>query len=518
MALLHKVLTLRNRPRSLWHKLVRRLRARRVADSYRHAFVANELLIETDEPRGDLRFTVATPVFRVAEEHLRAAIDSVRRQSYRNWELILLDDASPEPHVARLLSTAAAGDPRIRVERRSTTGGIAVASDEIVASSTGDYVAFLDHDDLLHERALELAAGLLGREPTIDWLFTDEDKLAPNGEHIEPCFKPGWSRHLLLGFNYVAHLRIVRRAMLDRIGGHRQGFDGAQDYDLALRALAAGGRFAQLPGVMYHWRVGRGSMARLATDKPTATANALRALAEHASGWAGVDRVETEVLLESAPLFRVRAWPEQRPSLAILRSSTAADAVAALGSTETLVLVDEGLSWPALIAALASCHSELVVVPPPGGIKKGQLDEMLGVLAVPGTAAVAGRFVRGGRIRESGVVVETGGHSEDPWVSLACADPGYLNLALLPGRRDLLPARGWLGWKHLLLAAWDAAKDQPPSPWRLAVGCARLGLELVTTPTVTFAAPSGAPRSLPLGAPSELLPSRPQWPRQFGLL
>ena len=423
-----------SRPAALPSKLRRWLRRRALTPAYRAALSGRELQVEAGPLPDRFTISVAMPVFRVAERHLRAAIASVAAQSWPDWELVAVDDASPDPHVARVLAEAAA-DPRVRVVRRSANGGVSVTSDEAVATARGEYVAFLDHDDVLHPRALELAVRFLVRRPETDWLFTDEDRVDEAGAHSEPMFKPGWSRHLLLALNLVSHMRVVRRAAIESAGGHRPGFEGAQDYDLALRVLAAGGRFAHLPGPLYHWRSVAGSMARTASAKP----------------------------------------------------------VAAAGPA-------------ALVAACREAEGDVVLIPPPSGLAPGALAELLALLQVPGTGAAAGRLVGGRRVLASGWTAGPAGEPEDPWAGLSVSDPGYLNLALTPGRRALPPPFGWAAWRRELVAAWDAAPGAP-EPWRLALGWSRLGLEVVVSPDAPVRGVGTRPAPPPGPAPGELAPS-----------
>jgi hypothetical protein len=484
------------RPGRFARKLARAWRRHRGAASYRERLAGGDLLVVPSALPADILFTVATPVFRVAEDHLRAAIASVRGQTHPGWELVLVDDASPDPHVARVLAEAARDDRRISVFRREANGGIAAASDDVLRGARGDYVAFLDHDDLLHPRALELAARSLAADPAADWLFSDEDKVDEAGRHGEPCFKPSWSRHLLLAFNYAAHLRVVRRSLLHELGGHRPGLEGAQDYDLALRALAAGARFSHVPGVLYHWRTVPASMASLAQAKPLAHAHAVRALAEHARSWPRGGDVECGVLLGPASLFRVRRRPE--PGLAVAR-------------------LEHPGPWAGedLVDAVRRSDAEVVVVSPAGALAGAALDELLALLLVPGTAIASAPGVRRGRVACSGWVADDAGGLRDPWSGLATTDPGYLNLALVPGPRSLPSAAGWAAWRDRLLAGWDAAPDVPEA-WRLAVGLVRLGLETVVAPGAAVAAVG--PAAVPAPRPPVALPLyRCRWADELGL-
>ena len=485
------------RPGALVAKVRRTIRRWRGTARFRAALDSDDLLVEVGPVPASGLISIVLPVFRVAEEHLRAALASVRSQTWRDWELIAVDDAAPEPHVARVLADATR-DPRIRVVRRATNGGVSVASNDAVAQARGEFVAFLDHDDELAPRALELVARFLAAKPGTDWLFTDEDKLDGRGRHAEPMFKPGWSRHLLLGFNLAGHLRVVRRSTIEGAGGHRLGFEGAQDYDLALRVLAAGGRFAHLPGPLYHWRRVRASMARVAAAKPEANARALEALIQHVRGFPRGGGVSGRVIAPGASLFRVRR--EAEPDLSIAVAAQPGDVLkpTVWGMHPTVSLQVGAYSVAELVAACAGTPAEVVALPPPSGFATGQLEELLALLQVPGTALAAGRSLTGHRVTASGWVLNEEGRETDPWAGLHRADPGYMNLALLPGRRLVPPRTGWVAWRENLLSAWDAAPGAP-EPWRLAVGLAQLDLEVVTTPDVNF--PSHAGVATPLAAP-----------------
>ncbi|TAM49805.1 MAG: glycosyltransferase [Acidobacteria bacterium] len=497
-------------PGALPAKLRRVLQRRRVASQYRAAVARGGLVVEAGPLPSPRLITVAMPVFRVSESHLRAALASVVAQTWPHWELVVVDDAAPEPHVARVLGEFSS-DPRVRVVRRSSNGGIAVASDDAVAEARGEFVAFLDHDDELHPRALELAARFLAAHPATDWLFTDEDKLDEHGRHCEPILKPGWSRHVLMAFNYVSHVRVVRRSVVQRVGGHRSGLEGAQDYDLALRVLAAGGRFAHLPGILYHWRTAPGSMASLAAAKPQANGRALAALLEHVRAFPRGGEATGRVLLPNASIFRVRRHPDLDLSRAVAVVGGRATGPATPGPRRPPAMVVEDDSPAALVAAARKRKEEIIVLPPPGGMSAVQLAELLALLQVPGTAVAAGRLVARRRVAASGLTLLKDGAPSDPWSGLHMYDPGYLNLALVPGRRLLPPPFGWAAWRSTLLAAWDAAPDVE-EPWRLAVGWARFGTEVVTTPDVTlpvaarcFPAPGGAaPGELPRSATAGL--------------
>lgn len=203
-----------------------------------------------------VRISVVMPVFNPHPTDLRAAIASVETQFYPQWELCIADDASTDPEVAAVIREAAARDSRVRLIWRPRNGHIAAASNSALEAASGDFVALLDHDDVLAPHALYEVARRIDAEPSLDILFSDEDKIDRDGKRFDPYFKPGWNPALMLGQNLINHLAVYRLSLLRRIGGFRTGTDGSQDYDLALRAVrhAGAASIAHIPMVLYHWR------------------------------------------------------------------------------------------------------------------------------------------------------------------------------------------------------------------------------------------------------------------------
>src|ERR1044072_273526 len=197
--------------------------------------------------------SIILPVYDTREEFLRRAIESARNQYYADWELCICDDASVAPHVRRMLDEYSAADERIKVTFSKQNGGIAQASNRALNLATGEFVGLLDHDDLLTPDALyEVAATL--QEIDADLIYSDEDRLDSKGQRVEPSFKPAWSPDLLMSCMYLAHFCVYRKSIVDRIGGFREGMDGSQDYDLALRFTEETDRIAHIPKILYHWR------------------------------------------------------------------------------------------------------------------------------------------------------------------------------------------------------------------------------------------------------------------------
>ncbi|MER3440830.1 MAG: glycosyl transferase family 2 [Gemmataceae bacterium] len=204
--------------------------------------------------RDDPLLSVIMPVYRPALAHLRAALESLYAQTYTRWQLCLCLDG-PQSAEVRELITRWAADPRIQIVSLPWRQGIVAASRAALAQASGDYVAFFDQDDLLEPRALALVAASV-RARTLDVVYTDEDRLDATGYCVQPIFKPDWSPDLLLARMYWGHLCVYRHDFLRRLGGVRDGFDGSQDYDLALRAGACTERIGHIAEVLYHWRTG----------------------------------------------------------------------------------------------------------------------------------------------------------------------------------------------------------------------------------------------------------------------
>jgi GT2 family glycosyltransferase len=257
--------------------------------------------------------SVVMPVFNPRENWFRAAIQSVRGQLYPHWELCIADDASTAPHVARVLAEFAA-DSRIRVVRRAENGHISRASNSALALATGEFVALMDHDDLLAEHALYRVAVELATFPDADLVYSDEDLIDARGRRLLPHFKPDWDLDLQLGQNMVCHLAVYRRTLMAELGGLRAGFEGSQDHDLVLRVAerTTPARIRHIPAVLYHWRrPGHASFSERAAERCAVAAR--RAVAEHFAriGEAGVD-VQAHPRLQQAVRV-VRRLPDPPP-------------------------------------------------------------------------------------------------------------------------------------------------------------------------------------------------------------
>ncbi len=229
------------------------------------------------------RFSVVMPVYNTPERWLRRAIDSVRAQTYPHWELCIADDASTEPHLRPLLQDYALADQRIKVTFREKNGHISASSNSALELVTGEFVVLLDHDDEIAPHALYEVAVALNARPDTDYLYSDEDKIDEEGRRFEPYFKPDFLPDLFHSQNYTSHLSVYRTALVRKVGGFRVGYEGSQDWDLALRVIEQSqpSRIVHLPKVLYHWRAIPGSTALLLSEKNYPVEAARRALTDH---------------------------------------------------------------------------------------------------------------------------------------------------------------------------------------------------------------------------------------------
>jgi predicted SAM-dependent methyltransferase len=224
--------------------------------------------------------SVLCPVHDPEPYMLQEAIASVAAQTYGNWELVLCDDGSRSPEIIAMLDRHAAEEERVRLTRRPEAGGISVATNAALAQATGDYVALLDHDDTLDPHALAHIAGLIGSDPTLDMVYTDEGVLTDDritAYHL----KPDWSPELLEVAMYTTHFGVYRRSLADALGGFSSTYDGTQDYDFVLRLSDETDRIAHVPELLYHWRAHASSTAGGEQAKPYAYTAQPGAIAAH---------------------------------------------------------------------------------------------------------------------------------------------------------------------------------------------------------------------------------------------
>ncbi|MDO8539356.1 MAG: glycosyltransferase [Opitutaceae bacterium] len=227
--------------------------------------------------------SILMPTYNTPEKLLVAAIESVRRQLYDNWELCIADDASKEPRVRKVLERYQRKDPRIKVVFGETNRHISAASNSALALAHGEFIGLLDHDDEIRPHALACVALELDAHPNADLIYSDEDKIDENGHRYDHYFKPDWNPDLFLVQNYISHLGVYRTLLVREVGGFRIGYEGSQDWDLAMRVIerTAPDRIRHIPKILYHWRSVPGSTAMVIGAKNYATRAAEKVITEH---------------------------------------------------------------------------------------------------------------------------------------------------------------------------------------------------------------------------------------------
>lgn len=265
--------------------------------------------------------SLIVPVYNVAPQYLQACIESVRAQSYPFWELCLCDDASTDAATLAVLDHYQGVDPRIRIRRLASNLGISRASNKAAEMASGEFIAMLDNDDLITPDCLLEIARALFTDPALDVIYTDEDKIDEQGRLIDTYFKPDYSPEHLESVMYILHMLVVRKRLFLELGGFRDEYAGAQDYDLMLRLSRKTSRVHHIQKALYHWRAIAGSAAAVVDAKPWALEAGLHALREHAREKHGPGTRVEQGLLPGT--FRVRRsiTPPPRVSLLILTNN-----------------------------------------------------------------------------------------------------------------------------------------------------------------------------------------------------
>ena len=446
------------------------------------------------------RISVVTPVYDTPVEVLEAAIRSVRDQLYPEWELCLHDDASPSPHVRTILERHAAEDPRVKVRFGERNGGISAALNGALSLATGDYVAFLDHDDALTPDALlEMACEI--ERTGADVLYSDEDKYDSRGRRHDAFFKPDWSPDLFLSIMYTCHLTVMRRDLVERVGGFREGFEGSQDYDLWLRATELTDRIAHVPMVLYHWRQIAGSTAADIGNKGYAHERSKRAIGE------AVRRRGLDATVGDGPApttFHVVRHLKDEPLVSILiptrdRVDLLATAIRGIENKTDyknveIVVVDNGSQERETLDYLAALPHKVIRVDAPFNFSRlnnlaaresrgdlllllnndtepatrGWLRAMVEHAVRPEVGAVGAKLLYpSGKVQHAGVVLGIGGVAGHSHKYFAREDPGYFQAlrlvrdasavtgACLMVRREVFEEAGGLDEVNLAVAFND---------------------------------------------------------------
>lgn len=319
-----------------------------------------ELARQRENPIAAGLISVVVPVYNTDPAMLREMVDSIIAQTYPDWEACLWDDCSPSAETQAALQEIARLDERIRVFRGEKNQGISGGTNSAVREARGEWIALMDHDDLLTPDALyRVAEAIAAHQP--DMIYSDEDKVTQDGaRHTDPHFKPDFCPDNLRSENYICHLTVLRKALMEKVGGLRTAFNGSQDHDLALRCSEQTDRIVHIPHVLYHWRTVKSSVSHQNLMKCADAA--CRAVEEHMQriGWPGTaepysGKIRLKYEIKGRPTVRVivlgeaagDAWQKQTWPVAVEaappgRSRYAAMNRAAAAATEDVLLFVDG--------------------------------------------------------------------------------------------------------------------------------------------------------------------------------
>ena len=384
------------------------------------------------------------PVCDPPRECLIKAIESVRAQVCGEWELCIADDCSTNPAIRAELERFQAEDPRIRLISLEQNLNISRATNRAVGLATGEFLLFLDHDDELTPDAVGEVALYLAEHPQTDMLYSDDDKIDLAGKRYAPQFKPDWSPELLLSYMYLSHLLVVRRSVFESVGAMRVGFEGAQDYDLALRVAERTGKVGHIPKVLYHWRALPGSTASSGAAKPASLEAGRRAVAE-AFTRRGIAARVTQPEFAAAGNLGIygHEFPDEGPTVTILiptknQVAVLRQCIASLRATTyrnvEIVIIDNESDDPETLSYLRSLPHRIIRLGNPSGrfnfaainnraveqvtgefvlflnndteVRAPRwLSQMMGYAQMPGVGAVGAKLIfADGRIQHAGVI------------------------------------------------------------------------------------------------------------------
>jgi O-antigen biosynthesis protein len=394
-----------------------------------------ELRREVHELSYQPLISVLLPVYNADLKFLEEAIVSVRRQIYDTWELCIADDASTNRRVGPFLEEVGLSDRRIKLLFREQNGHISACSNSALTLASGEWCALLDQDDALAENALLEVARAIARHADINIIYSDEDFLDSLGARSNPFFKPDWNAELFFGQNYLNHFGVYRTRLLREIGGFREGFEGSQDYDLALRCIARlrPSQIRHIPRILYHWRMVAGSLADQPDAKPYARHAARRALNSHLRERGIAARAEA--CPENAESHRViYELPAPLPTVTILVAGY--ERPHSLGRTD-YPAIELLLSAPDAAAKNSAARSargevlvflsgEIEVVEP------GWLTEMVSHAVRPEVGAVGARlWSPEGNLEDGGLILGLDGIAAPAFRGIPRGHPGYFNRAWL---------------------------------------------------------------------------------------
>lgn len=228
------------------------------------------------------KLSIVIPAYKTPERYLKEMLQSIKEQTYQNWEVCVADGSPRGESSERVLKKFAEQDKRFKYVILGENKGISGNTNAAMDMATGDFIVLADHDDTIPPHALYECVKAINMDPEYDVIYSDEDKLDMDGKALfDPHFKPDFNPDLLTSVNYICHLFVVNRDLVDAVGGFRQEFDGAQDYDFIFRCTEAARKIYHIPKVLYHWRCHQNSTASNPESKMYAFEAGARAIKAH---------------------------------------------------------------------------------------------------------------------------------------------------------------------------------------------------------------------------------------------
>ena len=307
-------------PKEFWIRLHERFEPEEVPyGPWYEAYVPDEAALEKQRHHHfeySPLISVAVPAYRTPEKFLAQMIDSLLAQTYGNWELCIANGSPEDSAMKKVLEEYTKKDSRIRVSELTENKGIAGNTNAALEMAQGEFVGLLDHDDLLAPNALYEIVRALDEDRNLDAVYTDEDKVTTElDEHFQPHLKPDFNLDLLRSNNYICHFFVVRRSIVQKVGGFCQEFDGAQDHDFIFRCIETAEKVGHIPEILYHWRTHKASTADNPASKMYAFDAGKRAIEAH------LKRTGTEGIVSHTPdlgFFRVKYPVQGQPLVSVI--------------------------------------------------------------------------------------------------------------------------------------------------------------------------------------------------------
>ena len=486
-------------------------------------------------------FSIVMPVFNPPPALLRETIESVIGQIYPEWELCIADDCSTDPQVKAILQHYDSADDRIRLIFRPENGHISAASNSALGLVQKDWVALLDHDDLLPDHALFHVAEAILKTPDAGVFYSDEDKITPDGTRLEPHFKSKYNQRLMLEQNMVSHLGVYRTDLVRTAGGFREGYEGSQDHDLILRVadLLTAEQIVHIPKILYHWRAIPGSTALAASEKNYALLAAQRAVSD------ALDRHSLPAKVSLRPdIGNLRVDPAPDPAnahITIILAGAAPDQLLASAASicnntdhpfdEIVMTGCESMAFEsAIVPALPTSGPRIRLVEAPAGatlldcflcaaqtcqasltglvtagteiLSPNWLSSLAGELGQPGVGLVGAKILaRDQTVREGPIILRQDDNANlalTAFEGLPADHPGYFSRAVLASEWSALPLNGTLVRTELLrsqIVSKAAGLAFPIADIQVGLAVREAGYKVIWKPDVHLLNTS-APRKL----------------------